>query len=253
MGRRCQHLLVVVGVVLSRVGLLSRTLSRMETRFDVLVRNVVDSYGMAESSRKEVGLLMNERYPWHASLTDFILPPEFCAADRTLSELKLRKKTGASVIAVYRGDACIANPPPEFQLLPSDVLVLLGEKEHLSSAADYLGECCKRPHPQMEAGGEGFHLDTAVIPKGSILGGKTLMELAFRSHTGASVVGLERFGVRYTTLLPETILQEGDVLLLLGKPKEVANAKELVEGEEQPHALIAKSLKDQVEDTLNRG
>ncbi len=245
--------LVVVGVVLSKAGLLKHTLSHVETHFDSFVHNIVDSYGMAESSGGAVKLLMKERYPWNASLTDFMLPPTFCAANQTLTELKLRKKTGASVIAVYRGETCIANPVPGFQLLPSDVLVLLGEKEHLESASNYLRECCQAPHPQMEAGGEGFHLDTAQIPAKSILLGKTLKELAFRSHTGASVVGLERGGVRYTTNLPETILQENDVLLLLGNPKEVENARDLVEGKEQPHGLIAAVDPDLVEESFGRG
>jgi uncharacterized protein with PhoU and TrkA domain len=47
-----------------------------------------------------------------------------------LVALKLRKKTGASLIAVYRGERALQTRP-EFQPLPSDVLVLLGEREHL--------------------------------------------------------------------------------------------------------------------------
>ncbi len=227
-------LLVGLGVILSRWGILKKTLSRVDTRFDFLVKNIVDSYGMAETSGGAVQRLMKERYPWDASLTDFMLPPTFCAVHQTLADLRVRKKTGASVIAVYRGEACVANPAPSFQLLPSDVLVLLGEKEHLESAASYLRECCTKPHPQMEIGGEGFHLDTAVLAEGSFLAGKTLRELSFRDQTGASVVGLERDGVRYTTNLPEIILQDHDVLLLLGDPKEVAHAKEVAESASAP-------------------
>jgi CPA2 family monovalent cation:H+ antiporter-2 len=246
-------LLVVLGVVLTQLGVLRQTLTRMETRFDGLVKNIVSSYGMAESSSGEVRTLMKERYPWNASITDFILPTEFCGVDRTLADLRLRKRTGASVIAVYRGEACITNPEPDFQLLPSDVLVLLGEKEHLESASNYLRECCRQPHPQMAAGGEGFHLDTARVPQGSLLAGKTLSELAFRNLTGASVVGLERAGVRYTTMLPETILEVGDVLLLLGKPKEVAYAQGIVEGKESSEGLISAAAQDHAEEAFGRG
>lgn len=245
--------LVVLGVVLSQLGILRKTITRMDTGFDDLVKNIVSSYGMAESSSGEVKALMKERYPWNASITDFMLPTEFCAVNRTLADLRLRKRTGASVIAVYRGDACVTNPAPDFQLLPSDVLVLLGEKEHLESASNYLRECCRQPHPQMAAGSEGFHLDTARVPAGSVLAGKTLGELAFRSHTGASVVGLERSGIRYTTMLPETILEEDDVLLLLGKPKEVGFAKDLVEGREDPKSLLDAVDPDHLDEAFGRG
>ncbi len=236
--------LVVLGVVMARLGVLRSALSRMETRFDGLVGNIISSYGMTESSSGAMRTLMNERYPWKASITDFILPTEFCGANRTLADLRLRKRTGASIIAVYRGENCVTNPGPDFQLLPSDVLVLLGEKEHLESASNYLRECCREPHPQMASDGEGFHLETAKVPPGSILAGKTLGELSFRTHTGASVVGLERAGVRYTTMLPETILEEGDLLLLLGKPEEVGEARRLVEGEGPAEDLLKAGSRD---------
>jgi CPA2 family monovalent cation:H+ antiporter-2 len=222
-------LVVVVVVLFAQASGIRTALSRMETRFDGIVDGIVASYGIAESSTGEMKALMQDRYPWKASLTDFMLPPTFCAVNQPLSALKLRKKTGASLIAVYRGEPSVTNPGPEFQPLPSDVLVLLGEREHLEAASNYLTGLCRRPHPQMEGGGEGFHLDTVGIPRGSALAGKTLGELAFRSQTGVSVVGVERGGVRHTSLSSETALREGDSLLLLGKPDDVANAQRLVE------------------------
>lgn len=45
---------------------------------------------------------------------------------RTLGQTRARTTTGASIVALVRGDAVIASPGPEQQLLGGDVLVVIG-------------------------------------------------------------------------------------------------------------------------------
>jgi CPA2 family monovalent cation:H+ antiporter-2 len=60
------------------------------------------------------------------------------AAGRTVGELDLRKRTGATVIAVSRGGVTDVNPGPEFRLEVGDVVVLLGSDEQIGLAIDHI-------------------------------------------------------------------------------------------------------------------
>jgi len=53
------------------------------------------------------------------------------AAGKSLGELDVRNRTGASVIAVARGDRVIPNPGAEFRLEQGDVLIAAGREEEL--------------------------------------------------------------------------------------------------------------------------
>lgn len=60
------------------------------------------------------------------------------AAGKTLGELDLRRKTGATVIAITRHDSTEVNPGPDFRLESEDIAVLLGSPESIDSAIEYL-------------------------------------------------------------------------------------------------------------------
>ncbi len=70
-----------------------------------------------------------------AGTTDvFRIEPASTAAGRTLRDLHLRRKAGASVIAVVRGDTTHSNPSAELVLEPGDDLVLVGSHEQVDKA-----------------------------------------------------------------------------------------------------------------------
>src|SRR6056297_2440771 len=50
-------------------------------------------------------------------------------AGTTLGESEIRTETGASSIAIQRGEETISNPPPETALEPGDLLVAVGTRE----------------------------------------------------------------------------------------------------------------------------
>lgn len=52
---------------------------------------------------------------------------------RSLAECELRARTGASILAVRRGDETIANPDPEFQTQAGDTLIALGSREQIDA------------------------------------------------------------------------------------------------------------------------
>jgi CPA2 family monovalent cation:H+ antiporter-2 len=71
--------------------------------------------------------------------TDWVEVPEDCPlANRKIGELDIRAKTGASVVAVVRDEDVSANPGPGFELVPGDLLAVLGTPEQRAAFSDLL-------------------------------------------------------------------------------------------------------------------
>lgn len=68
----------------------------------------------------------------------FFIPQGAWPAGRTLGELDLRGKTGATVIAVVRGEESFAGPGAEFRVLEQDTLVLVANHRDIDRAFHYL-------------------------------------------------------------------------------------------------------------------
>ena len=54
--------------------------------------------------------------------------------DGTLGDTAIRTRTGASVVAVLRGDQVFASPTPDFRLQPGDRLIVVGTKDGIHAA-----------------------------------------------------------------------------------------------------------------------
>jgi TrkA domain protein len=54
-------------------------------------------------------------------------------AGRSLAEAELRARTGASILAVRRGEDTFPNPSPEFEVEAGDTLIALGSSEEIDA------------------------------------------------------------------------------------------------------------------------
>ncbi len=62
--------------------------------------------------------------------TEWVLLPDGSpVAGRTIGELRVRETTGASVVAVLRGDDVLANPGPDVAFAPGDTVGVIGTAE----------------------------------------------------------------------------------------------------------------------------
>lgn len=73
-----------------------------------------------------------------STVQQIVIAPDSPAVNRSLGELDLRKQTGATVIAIIRGDSVITNPGGEIVLQPNDILVLWGAHQELVEAEKML-------------------------------------------------------------------------------------------------------------------
>lgn len=58
-------------------------------------------------------------------------------AEKTITELQVREKTGATIIAVRRGPKVHANPEPTFKFREGDIVLVTGDREKMNAALIY--------------------------------------------------------------------------------------------------------------------
>jgi monovalent cation:H+ antiporter-2, CPA2 family len=71
-----------------------------------------------------------------ASTETYIVKPDSAAVGKTIGELKLRTKTGVSIVAIIHEGVAEINPGPDTPIQADDVLVLLGGPEKIDKAIE---------------------------------------------------------------------------------------------------------------------
>jgi CPA2 family monovalent cation:H+ antiporter-2 len=67
-------------------------------------------------------------------ISTFRLGDQAPLAGKSLGQVELRKKYGVTVLAIRRNSQMLSNPEPDMQLLPDDLLIVMGTPENLSNA-----------------------------------------------------------------------------------------------------------------------
>jgi uncharacterized protein with PhoU and TrkA domain len=70
----------------------------------------------------------------------FLLTPDLVAVGKSIIGLDLRKKAGATIIAVVRDEKPFTNPPPSMELCAGDLIVLVGSHAQMDMAFSLLEE-----------------------------------------------------------------------------------------------------------------
>jgi CPA2 family monovalent cation:H+ antiporter-2 len=56
---------------------------------------------------------------------------------KSIAELQIRKKTGATIIAVRKGPDVITNPSPDFRFSKGDIILFTGDRKSMDEAINY--------------------------------------------------------------------------------------------------------------------
>ncbi len=128
-----------------------------ETSIEIFARTLEEFHIPGNVIAAQVRLLREERYgvmrgvaPRRPSLErisellnagtteTFFIAAGSRACGRTIQELGLRKQTGATIIAVVRGERSFTSPPLDFKLLEGDTLVLVANHRDMDQAFAFL-------------------------------------------------------------------------------------------------------------------
>lgn len=184
------------------------------------------------AAQKDLVRLIQEDYPGEVHTEDFMLPYKECGINRTLRDLELRSKTGASVVSIYRDPESIPNPPPDTRLLPGDVLLLMGQSDQLAAAVTFLQQKIKEPSAPMRAGRP--RTQRVKLAAGCPACGCRIREVHLGRRTGVQILGLNRLGRETPSPDPDTILEAGDELTLFGWEDQLKQAVGFLEKQDNP-------------------
>ena len=91
----------------------------------------------------------------------------------------------------------------------------------------------------------GLKTENYHLRKGSPFDGQNLIQIDLRSATGATLIAVERNGEIIHNPRADFILNEKDMLLLVGKPVDISRAVQYLEaGEGPPRASLSDNLYD---------
>lgn len=138
---------VVLGIVLLSATVLWGAMRKVHEKMEKTIVDFFDheelSEAQAEQTHDELLRLIQTKYPWGVETQDFLLPLNETNVNRPIKELGLRERTGVTIVAVYRDEKAVINPAADVVLLPGDVILLMGSKEQLFNAVQFLNSRIK--------------------------------------------------------------------------------------------------------------
>lgn len=170
--------------------------------------------------------------PWDAYMVRFEITPESTIAGRSLVDLQVREKYGVNVAVIERGSQTIMAPTRNELIFPDDTLYVFGSDEQIAMFRSFVESQKLQVDETQEK--EDIRLQQLVLTSTSALVGSTIRQSGVRERTKGLIVGVERNGERILNPDSDLVLQDGDLLWVVGNPDrirklEATKTKELVE------------------------
>ncbi len=148
-------------------------------------------------------------------LTEIVIQPEAEFLGKMLHETPLGQDFDIESLEIYRGKTRLLLPPAEVVLKEGDLLRVRCEVEQIKRLQELKGVALKSElaQPREPTKEENLMVEAVVAPH-SILVGKSLKQMRFRSFYGANAHAIRHRGTTMRDNLETTILYPGDVLLI---------------------------------------
>lgn len=134
---------VVVEEIEGGVEVLSQVMHELDVPRNVIEAEIQSARDATKTTGRSATLLRNrwsETSPVSALKVESVLVVDgSCAANRSLRDLDLRASTGASVVAIQRGDRLESNPGADSLVMAGDVVYFIGPSEAVQAASHMLG------------------------------------------------------------------------------------------------------------------
>ncbi|MBB6611672.1 cation:proton antiporter [Pontibacter sp. Tf4] len=156
--------------------------------------------------------------PWDAHLVRFDVYPNAVVVGRSLVELQVREKYGVNVAVIERSDRTIMAPTRDEIIFPGDTLYVFGLDEQIAAFRDLIEQEVYDTKADETIEKEDVRLQQLVVSGSSALVGKAIRHSGIREVTKGLIVGLERNGERILNPGSELVIEEGDLLWIVGNP-----------------------------------
>ncbi len=124
------------------IEIFSRVLHRYSFPRNIILDMVDKIRSNSYTALRSVDLprrLLFEKYEWlpEIEIDGYRIVEGSPLSEKTIKELQVRKKTGATIIAVRRGKTIHTNPDPDFRLKADDLILFTGDREKMTNALLY--------------------------------------------------------------------------------------------------------------------
>jgi Kef-type K+ transport system membrane component KefB/Trk K+ transport system NAD-binding subunit len=191
---------------------------------DLVLRPFSDASEEAADSLSEIVHLLPGEIDWRLAVAEIRLRRGSVFAGQLIRDLNLRELTGISIVAVSRAGRAYLNPDPDFQLFPTDRLVLVGDPGIIQKAEEFLQQLSEE---QSEREPPRFATAEVEVDAESEDRGRSLAEIKFREQYAATVIGIIRKGERILMPKPDERLRSGDRLMMIGAPESLEKVREV--------------------------
>lgn len=128
---------VVLLIVVALAVLFWRSFIQLHARAQVALRDTLSAAAVEPPEEDDAARV--QRLFRDARLATVTITQSSPAANKLIRELELRSRTGATVVAIERGETSVINPGPDEELHPEDRVLLLGTPDQLRAATSLLG------------------------------------------------------------------------------------------------------------------
>lgn len=157
---------------------------------------------------------------WNLRMIDCTMPELADCRGQRIADLDLRARFGCSIVGIERQGMMLSLPAPDTVLYPRDKVLLMGTAEQVRAGRTFL--CGVSGQAPADSDFEEVRMESIVIPSWSRAAGRTLAELSpARSH-GVQIAGVHRGGLRILNPGAQEQLRDGDEVLVLGTPVQIA-------------------------------
>lgn len=158
--------------------------------------------------------------PWDGHMATFDIVAASNLIGKTLEELRMREKIGINIAFIKRGEIMINVPSRNERLFPGDEICVIGTDFQVKKFKKYLDQ--NEIDPAEKITESNIVLQHLELKNESFIG-KSIRESQIREKTNGLVVGIEREGRRMLNPDSHLILEQGDILWVVGDKKLLAS------------------------------
>lgn len=154
--------------------------------------------------------------PWETHFVEIEVGEQSSLIGKTLADCRIRQTYSINIVAIYRGCHVIPAPRREERVSPHDKLLVLGGDDSIDAFKRDVEASFDNRKPPTNAL-DSFVLHAFLVENGHALVGKKIRESKIREKIHGLVVGIERDNVHILNPDPDVMIQQGDLLLLVGE------------------------------------
>jgi CPA2 family monovalent cation:H+ antiporter-2 len=181
----------------------------LEGVYEWFEKNFLQNLNDSKPKKLEEKLLL----PWEAHLASYSISQYSPFLGKSLEELRIREKYGVSIVLIERGTRKIKAPNKDEILFPLDTVKVIGTDDQLKKFREFIEI---KASELDDSNLDSYGLKGCILNDSSEFLGKTIRDSGIREMTEGLVVGLERGAERIIN--PDTliVLEEGDLLWIVG-------------------------------------